>query len=386
MAFIEGTGSEVAPSDCNLQLGQKVRTRVQHTCLRPTFCRQTACSLRKVTTTEALPAGRTWRELVTAPACQSGGARIHDFARRIGDATRHREGPAGYWPTGLALSESAVFQTLHICLARASELRFDHSVAIEWYEQALNNYETIDEGAGVSDCCAMIGYLRFGHGDLDGAYSFFDRGLQQDETDEDELRMASGYRRVGVVQEQRKELTEALTLYERASKIEEENEDYFALSRSLHHQARLKMRQGENDEAEELLKKSMEIKEQRQDEVGLATAHHELGNIYLTKGEMEAAKTEYAKALAYEEQFRDFQGIAVTRAQLGLVEQKLFNFSEAVEHFSASKELFKRLQSPNVAPIEAALSSCADMVDIMTLKDRQMKGRNYVEELVAVPG
>ena len=130
----------------------------------------------------------------------------------------------------------------------------------------------------------------------------------------------------------------------------------------------------------------MEIKEEREDAIGLATAHHELGNIYLTRGEMESAKVEYAKALDYEEQFRDFQGIAVTRAQLGLVEQKLFNFTDAVEHFTASKELFKRLQSPNVGPIETALAACADMVDIMTLQDRQKKGKQYVEDLVATSG
>lgn len=332
----------------------------------------------------APPVGRRWGRTL-APDDLEGGQLI-DQCRALldqGQTEMARTGLAKAAKRFRAVENGSATAECYVLLARASELRFDHGVALEWYEQALATYETMEEAAGISDCCAMIGYLRFGHGDMDGAYSFFDRGLQRDEEEEDKLRMSSGYRRIGVIQERRRELDQALTLYERSAKIEEENEDNFALSRSLHHQARLQQERGELDAAVALYERSMELKGELEDQIGLATGHHEFGNLYFKKGEKEAALKEYLQALEIEEQYRDFQGIAVTKAQIGLVEKELFNFADAVEAFTIASELFKRLQSPNAAAIDPALKSAAEMVDVATFKDRQRKGRDYVEQLVA---
>jgi len=332
------------------------------------------------------PVGRRWGR-VLAPDDPEG-AQLIDQCRILLDQHQTelaRQGLAKAAKHFRARNNMAASAECYVLLGRASELRFDHSVALEWYEQALGIYEQIDDGAGLSDCCGLIGYLRFLHGDVDGCFTFFDRALRRDEDELDELRMASGYRRLGVVLERREEFEQAQALYVRSGEIEEKNGDNFAFSRSLHHQSRVLQRTEQYEEALGVLDRSLELKKDSDDYTGLATGYHEHGNLLLMTGNHEEAVERYKEALNIEMQLRDMQGIAVTQSQLGLAYRELFQFDEACHAFYVAQDLFHRLQSPNEAVIERALSGISDHVDYATILHQKEKAQGFVNELMTAP-
>lgn len=310
------------------------------------------------------PAGRRWgRDL--APN-DTEGATLIDRCRLLLDQHQTeyaRQGLAKAAKRFRTAANGLATAECFVLLGRASELRFDHTVALEWYEQAINVYEQVGDDAGMSDCCNMIGYLRFMHGDLDGAFSFFDRALRRDEEAGDQLRTASGYRRIGIILEQREEFNQATSLYERAADIERENGDSHALARSLHHQARVHALKGRHKDAANVLRQSLALKEELGDDAGLATAYHEMGNLEYRQNNMEEALEAYEKAFELEEQLLDTPGIAVTQAQIGLVRKEMFHFADAVRSFGIARDLFHRLQSPYVQTLESALQNAKEMVD-----------------------
>jgi tetratricopeptide (TPR) repeat protein len=337
-------------------------------------------------TDAAAPVGRRWgRDL--APDDPEG-AQLIDQCRILLDKHQTelaRQGLAKAAKHFRARNNMLASGECYVLLGRASEMRFDHSVAFEWYDQALALFEQLDDGAGLSDCCGLIGYLRFIHGDIDGAFVFFDRALRRDENEEDELRMASGYRRLGVVLEHRKEFEKAQALYERSGAIERENNDNHAYSRSLHHQARVLQRQEQYEEALVVLEESLTLKEETGDHSGLATGYHEHGNVLLLTGQHEEAVKRYEQALDLEVQMRDMQGIAVTKSQLGLAYKELFQFDEAYGAFCAARDLFHRLQSPNALVIEQAMSAVSEMIDYATISHQKSKAQAFVSELMIAP-
>ena len=332
------------------------------------------------------PVGRRWGR-VLAPDDPEG-AQLVDQCRILLDQHQTelaRQGLAKAAKHFRARNNMAASAECYVLLGRASELRFDHSVALEWYEQALGIYDQIDDGAGLSDCCGLIGHLRFIHGDVDGCFTFFDRALRRDEDELDELRMASGYRRLGVVLEHREEFDQAQALYERSGEIEEKNGDNFAFSRSLHHQSRVLQRTEQYEEALGVLDRSLELKKDSEDYQGLATGYHEHGNLLLMTGQHAEAVERYEEALNIEVQLRDMQGIAVTQSQLGLAHRELFQFAEACYAFHVALELFHRLQSPNYAVIERALSGISDHLDYSTILDEKKRAQSFVSQLIAAP-
>ncbi|MCB9730533.1 MAG: tetratricopeptide repeat protein [Deltaproteobacteria bacterium] len=332
----------------------------------------------------APPAGRRWGR--TLAAGDEEGAAIIDACRLLLDQRKSehaRQELARAAKRFRGSHNGPATAECYVLLGSASEIRFDHSVALEWYEQALAVYEHIGDDPGVSDTLNMIGRLRFVHGDLDGAFSFFDRAMRHDEEAGDELRLASGYRRIGIILEERNELREALLLYERAAEIERRNGDRFALCRSLHHQARLHQRKEMFPEARELLSQSLAIKEELSDLSGLAAGYHELGNLDLRQGQYESALDAYSRALEIEEQLGDVPGIAVTQAQLGLVHRELAEYPASVKALSIAREIFYRLQSPYVTPMESTLDGLRVMVNTTDFERLQSEARVYVGDLVA---
>jgi tetratricopeptide (TPR) repeat protein len=329
------------------------------------------------------PAGRRWgRDLA---GTDEEGATLIDKCRALLDQHQTeyaRQGLAKAAKRFRSASNGPATAECFVLLGRASELRFDHTVALEWYEQAISVYEQLGDDAGVSDCCNLIGYLRFMHGDLDGAFSFFDRALRRDEEAGDQLRTASGYRRIGIILEQRQEYSQANGLYERAADIERENGDQFALSRSLHHQSRVHALKGRYKDALSVLRQSLVLKEELGDDGGLASAYHEMGNLEFRQNNMEEALEAYEKAFELEEQLLDTPGIAVTQAQIGLVRKEMFHFADAVRSFGIARDLFHRLQSPYVQTLEAALQGAREMVDADVYKEMLVEAEEYVAAIL----
>lgn len=270
----------------------------------------------------------------------------------------------------------------YVLLGRAAEIRLDHRVAYDWYKAALDVYDQIMDHAGYSDCAGFIGYLRFLHGDGDGALEAFKRAMQRDEQTEDQLRMAHGYRRLGIIAEAAMQFAQAAEQFEKAADLEEKNEDRRAYSRSLNHLARVARLTGDFDQATKLLEESIALKEELEDTHGIASGYHELGNLRLATQDLDEALEAYEKALELEVVTRDLAGLAATHAQVGLVQKERFVFKEAVRSLTIAKELFSRLNSPNADAITPVLDAAREMVDAWESRSIETEVEEWLESLI----
>ncbi len=336
--------------------------------------------------TSAAPAGRRWgRDL--APDDPEGASLI-DSCRELLDARRTEVARSQLARAAKRFRKSGnpvAAAECYVMLGRAAEDRLDHRVAFDWYKAALDAYEQIEDQAGYSDCAGYLGYLRFLHGDLDGAAEAFRRALQRDEAAEDEARQSTGQRRLGIIFEETGKLDEALEAFEKAAAIERKHNDRRTLSRSLNHMARIQRRKGELDKAEELLTQSLEIKEELDDSYGLASGYHELGNLRYQRQELDAALEAYEKALTLELEQSDVAGVAATEAQLGLVQRDRFVFTDAARSFLLARELFERLQSPHVGVINKALEAARESIDAWDYANIETEVQEWLEEFLAPP-
>jgi len=329
------------------------------------------------------PAGRRWgKDLApTEPEL----AEIIDSARDMleqGETEVARRQLAKAAKRFRELGNALACAECYVLLGRAAEIRVDHRVAYDWYKAALDVYEQIEDYAGYSDSAGFIGYLRFLHGDGDGALIAFKRALDRDEDARDQLRMAHGYRRMGIISEAAQQYANAADQFEKAADLEESNEDRRAYSRSLNHLARIARVTGDLDQAAKLLEESLALKEELDDVHGIASGYHELGNLRLQDQKLDDALEAYEKALELEMTTRDLPGLAATHAQVGLVQKERFVFKEAVRSLIIAQELFNRLNSPNAAAITPVLDAAREMVDAWENRSIETEVEEWLEKLI----
>ncbi len=273
----------------------------------------------------------------------------------------------------------------YVLLGRAAEIRVDHRVAYDWYKAALDVYDQIEDQAGYSDCAGFIGYMRFLHGDGEGALEAFGRALERDRGVQDHLRMAHGYRRMGIISEAALQFSAAADQFEKAADLEERNEDRRAYSRSLNHLARIARLTGDLTQAARLLAESLALKEELEDAHGIASGYHELGNLRLQDLQLDDALEAYKRALELEIHTRDLPGLAATHAQIGLVQKERFVFKEAVRSLTIAQELFRRLSSPNASAITPVLHAAREMVDAFEARNIENEVEGWLDQIIARP-
>jgi tetratricopeptide (TPR) repeat protein len=271
----------------------------------------------------------------------------------------------------------------YVLLGKAAEARLHWREAQDWYEQALDLSENIDDLPALGDVHTVLGTMAFIRGELRAASEHFGRALLVSERLEDEFRLAATYHRLGIVAEQVGRCDDSLVLYSKAAEIEETHGDRAAYARSLNHQARVNRLLNELDEAAHLLQKSLDIREELEDETGLATGYHELGNLRLTQQDMAAAFDAYRCALRLELAHQDVYGVAVTQAQLGLVHLRRHEYQDAAEALLIAREIFQRVGSPHAKVIGPALKEPQDMIDALQFRTLEVTAKAYTDDLLA---
>jgi tetratricopeptide (TPR) repeat protein len=236
-------------------------------------------------------------------------------------------------------------RTYHM-LGEIASVRADHHAALEWIQQALENWRVADNPRGLSDSLSFKGFLHYQIEQLEQALKAFEEAMALDEALGDRPCQAAGYRRMAMVFEKNMEFERARGLYERSLEMEQERDHAEGIARVYHHLGRLEELDEHWEEAEARYRASLKLKQDMWDEPGMAATYHQLGNLQLKRRALDQAAASYKEAMRLEAKLGDGEGRARTQAQLGLVLIEQEAFEEALVELVQAYNILQKLRSP----------------------------------------
>ncbi len=230
-------------------------------------------------------------------------------------------------------------------LASVAMGRGDCSAAVDWLEQAEDNWRVLGDAEGLSNNLAQRGHAEFLMGRLDRAARVFKEALEVDKAREDNRRIAAGYRRMGMVLERIQKYRSAEGLYQQALALEKVDGCTRGMARTLMHLGRLALVRKDYAKAEEALETALKHLENREDPSAASAVLHQIGNVHLARNRLEEAMATYRRSIALEEAHGDLLGLTRTTAQLALALEESGDLPAALHqyikaHFYASKIKF----------------------------------------------
>ena len=253
-------------------------------------------------------------------------------------------------------------RTYHM-LGEIAAVRADHHAALEWIQQALENWRVADNPRGLSDTLAFKGILHYQTEQLDYAIKAFKEAMALDEGLGDQARLSAGYRRMAMVFEKNLELKRARELYEKSLVLEQGRNSSEGIARVYHHLGRLAELDEDWDEAEAQYRESLRLKEEIGDKPGMAASWHQLGNLHIKTRAFETAVECYEEALLLEVELNDGEGRARTLAQLGLARMELSDPEGALRDLVLAYNILQKLRSPLAGEV---LSKLEELQELLT--------------------
>ena len=252
-------------------------------------------------------------------------------------------------------------RTYHM-LGEIAAVRADHHAALEWIQQALENWRVADHPRGLSDTLAFKGILHYQTEQLNHALKAFEEAMVLDEGLGDQARLSAGYRRMAMVFEKNLELQRARDLCEKSLELEQGRNSSEGIARVYHHLGRLAEANKDWDEAEAQYRESLRLKEEIGDEPGMAASWHQLGNLYLKTRVFEIAVQCYEEALLLEVKLDDGEGRAHTLAQLGLARMELNEPEAALGDLVLAYNILQKLRSPLAGEVLSKLEKLQELL------------------------
>ena len=252
-------------------------------------------------------------------------------------------------------------RTYHM-LGEIAAVRADHHAALEWIQQALENWRVADHPRGLSDTLAFKGILHYQTEQLGHALKAFEEAMALDESLGDQARLSAGYRRMAMVFEKNLELQRSRNLYEKSLELELSRDNTAGIARVYHHLGRLAELDKDWDEAEAQYRESLRLKEDFGDEAGMAATWHQLGNLYLKTRVFENAVECYEEALILEVKLDDGEGRARTLAQLGLARMELSEPEAALGDLVLAYNILQKLRSPLAGEVLSKLEELQELL------------------------
>jgi len=252
-------------------------------------------------------------------------------------------------------------RTYHM-LGEIAAVRADHHAALEWIQQALENWRVADHPRGLSDTLAFKGILHYQTEQLGHALKAFEEAMALDEVLEDQARLSAGYRRMAMVFEKNLELQRARDLYEKSLELEQGRNSSEGIARVYHHLGRLAELDQDWDEAVAQYRESLRLKEESNDEAGMAATWHQLGNLYVKTRVFETAVECYEEALLLEVKLDDGEGRARTLAQLGLARMELSEPEAALNDLVLAYNILQKLRSPLAGEVLSKLEELQELL------------------------
>ena len=247
-------------------------------------------------------------------------------------------------------------------LGMGAHQRGDYEVALEWFNQAIDNLQIIDDKNRLAEAISQKGYVLYLQERYEMAVKAFTEALEIDQQLGNKEKESAGYRKLAMVLELTRRYLSAEDLYQKSLVIEEELGNRAGQARVFHHLGRLEELQEHYEQAVEFYEQSLAIKEDIGDQSGLATTYHQLGNLHLLKQDYDEALKFYEQAMETERNLGDRQSLARTQAQIGVVYRDLGQVEKALFHLVHAYQIFLKIRSPLSDEVLAKVEELQDLV------------------------
>jgi tetratricopeptide (TPR) repeat protein/DNA-binding MarR family transcriptional regulator len=192
-----------------------------------------------------------------------------------------------------------------------------------------------------SEILILKGDLAVAKGDLNNAFSHYDKSLQIMIKAGKESVSAKIYRKMAVLFSYQNNWEKAIELYEKALRIFEKNRDLKELAKIYNNLALAYYNKEDHNKTLDFYQKSIEILTRLNEPKGIAITYNNLGNIYEKKRMYAKALEYYEKSLEIAKASNDKFGMAAANSKIGVIHLEKGNLASANHMFRQSIEFLK---------------------------------------------
>lgn len=229
----------------------------------------------------------------------------------------------------------------------SSYSKTDKSMALDYFQRALELAEEIDYKTGMVRILNSIGLYYKADGNLPKAIEIFQKCIKIAEEQNDTLAMAKNWRVLASVYDKQDNYEKAIEGNLNALKYYEELGQKDLAANCLNTLGVLYQIQGNYPLATEDFQKYLKVKEELNDTTGIQTGLSNIGNIYLSQSDYPKALEYYQKALAIAEKRKSKRMISTCYGNIGTTYQRMNNF-QALEYFGKALAISEEIGDKNI--------------------------------------
>lgn len=229
--------------------------------------------------------------------------------------------------------------------ARIHEEKEDNQLALEYYFQAKEKYESVDSFATAATLYSDIGVIYFWMGELEKATEAYMEGVKTAEQFNDIASMARCYQNMGMLYGAIEDNNLTLKYYNKALELSrkisgfESNEAGILQNIGIYYS-----NQGELDSAINNYKQSLSIFEELDETVNMAITYNNLGVLYEKMNLSDSTLAYYKKALNIFYQIDFKRGISISLYNIGQIYRRKGNYKLARDYIYKSQEIAEKIK------------------------------------------
>ena len=215
--------------------------------------------------------------------------------------------------------------------------------AIKYAEMVTKFSKKINYNKGLSEGYGWLGYLYNVNGNIQKAYSNYEKRLEINKNNNNYKALATTYNNLGSIYQNQGLIEKAIEYYHKSLSIKENNNLKSGIASTYNNIAYLYHRQKNYPKALEYYNKSLKISEKTNDKILKARILNNIGNLYENKHQIDTAIIYYNKSLELEKQNNNNNGIATEYNNLGFIYKQKKQYKKALDFFQKSLKIRKQL-------------------------------------------
>lgn len=221
---------------------------------------------------------------------------------------------------------------------------------VEYYNDALNLFEGIDDDHGVANCCNNLGLAYYSVGDIPKALTYYERAITIRETTSDHMGMGNTYNNIGLLYHSQNDTIKALEYYRKSLNERTLIDDHKGIAQSLNNIGTIFDDYGNYDSTRYYCQKSLDVCEAHSNQKGMAIALINLGNLYKKHHILDTALIYYFRSLEIRKKLGTRSTMAKSMCAIGEVYLDLGKNDSALSYGIRSLEISQEFDYPeNIA-------------------------------------
>jgi len=226
-------------------------------------------------------------------------------------------------------------------LLGASVMNNDKTLALEFYQKALEIFQEINNRSGIAKCFNNMGIVYKSLGNKEKELLFYQKALEIAEEQKDQPGIARYLNNISLYHSSLGNYDKAIEGLEKSLIIMERLNDIPLISRNLNNLGTIYAHQGNNPKALEYFQRSLKIAEQQNDKMSIINALLNISTINLSLSNDNTALENLHSALEIAEEINDYSRIAGCLLNIGKVYQKT-DYAQALEYFQRALDISEK--------------------------------------------